>query len=166
MVKHLHQQQKQNNTNGPRDLISRCAWRLFHIKRAKKKNNSYYLSVKLKDIPHKLTSKTPPRLNENKDGLHMLGAGKKTTMAGHWRRWGTRRIFRPIIPGVQGAGKRQRKGGQWGRGFGAIAASIGLPLLLKVLTRCFLSTCFEWVVLYFFKTFLVTATLCQAHLGK
>ena len=61
--------------------------------------------MKLKDIPHKLTSKTPPRINENKGGLRILGAG---TMAGHLRQW--RRIFRPIIPG--GAGKKRRKGGR------------------------------------------------------
>ena len=84
--------------------------------------------MKLKDIPRKLTSKTPPRINENKGGLRILGAG---TMAGRLRR--RRRIFRPIIPG--GAGKRRRKGGRQEREFGAIAASIGLPLLLKVLTK-------------------------------
>ena len=86
--------------------------------------------MKLKDTPHKLTSKTPPRINENKGSLRILGAGKKTIMAGRQRK-----IFRPIIPGGA-AGKRQRKGGRRrGRGFGAIAASIGLPLLLKVLTK-------------------------------
>ena len=67
--------------------------------------------MKLKDIPRKLTSKTPPGINENKGGLRILGVGKNTTMAGRRRRWGMRRICRPIIPGVQGAGKRRRKGG-------------------------------------------------------
>ena len=83
--------------------------------------------MKLKDIPKRLSIKQPLSINTHRGGVKILGAGMKGGYS-HIK------IFRPIQPGARqgGNGSVKKISGCKGHGFGMIAASIGIPLLMNL----------------------------------
>ena len=84
--------------------------------------------MNIKNILRELTIKRPIKQVASNRGLKILGVGKSIT-----KRRGIR-IFRLLGLTTQ-FGKGRRRGQKRGRGFGAIAASVAVPLILQILSR-------------------------------
>ena len=75
--------------------------------------------MKKSAIPNNLTITSRP--TKSKTGLMLRGAG--------FRQKHIKVLYPPRLKVVRGKGRRRRVG----RGFGAIAATVGIPMLLKLL---------------------------------
>ena len=86
--------------------------------------------MKLKNIPKRLSIKQPLSINMQRGGVKILGAGMKGSCS-HIK------IFRPIRPGGRrgGNGSVKKGGSHKGCGFGMIAASVRVPLLMNLINK-------------------------------